>query len=119
MKKLSDFKDEQGIQIACQVFDVIADILSKKENAELKDEKNPLKMFSAFMRNSPAEMMKIFAILSEKEPNEYHIDGAEAMTNMLMLAGDPIVVGLFISQSQMKAVKSSGSASQSTEAQKM
>lgn len=114
MKKLSDFKDERGIEIAAQVLAVIMEILNNKKNANQSEEKSPLAMFSAFMKNSPVEMKKIFAILSEKEEAEYTCDGAEAMQNMLMLASDPILVGLFISQRQTRDATSSGSASVNT-----
>lgn len=115
MKKLSDFKDEKGIEIAAKVLSVIMDILANKKNEKQAKAETPLAMFSAFMENSPAEMKKIFSILSEKEYEEYTCDGAEAMTNMLILANDPILVGLFISQGRTGDATSSGSASENTE----
>lgn len=115
MKKLSDFKDAKGIEIAAKVLSVIMDILANKKNSNQSESRTPLAMFSAFMENSPDEMMKIFAILSEIEESEYSCNGAEAMTNMLMLANDPILVGLFISQSQKGDATSSGSASANIE----
>ena len=115
MKKLSDFKDAEGIVVASKVLAVIMDILSDKRNLAMNGETNAVKMFTAFMVNSPDKMKEIFAILSEKDVREYHCDGAEAMTNMLLLANDPIVVGLFTLQSQKGDANSSGSVSVSTE----
>ena len=115
MKKLADFKDENAISVAANVFGVIMEILANKENAKMNGEKNPLKMFSAFMANSPAEMRKLFAILSEKDPEEYHCDGAEALTNVLILANDDLLRLLFTSQSRTGDATSSGSASENTE----
>lgn len=115
MKKLSDFKDEKGIEIAAQVLSVIMDILAKKENKKPSEAKSPLAMFSAFMQNSPKEMRKIFAILSEEDPEKYTCDGAQAMLNMLVLANDPILVSLFTSQSRAGDATSSGSASENIE----
>ena len=112
---LSDFKDEKAICVAADVLSVIMEIFSKKENLKMRGEKNPLKMFSAFMANSPAEMKKIFAILSEKDPETYHCDGAEALTNMLILANDSVLVLLFTSQSRTGDATSSGSVSVNTE----
>lgn len=114
MKKLSDFKDNKGIEIASDVLSVIMEILSDSKNFAQSKEKNPFKMFTAFMKNSPEKMKEIFAILSEVEPKDYHCDGAEAMTNMLIIANDPIVVGLFTSQSRKGDAISSGSVSEST-----
>lgn len=114
MKKLSDFKDGKGIEIASRVLAVIMDILSDQRNMAQKGESNPVKMFSAFMENSPEKMKDIFAILSETDPKEYHCNGAEALTNMLLLANDPVIISLFTSQSQMRDATSSGSAAEST-----
>lgn len=113
MKKLSDFKDGKGIEIAARVLAVVMDILSDQRNLAMKGETNAVKMFSAFMENSPDKMKDIFAILSEKEPAEYHCDGAEALANMLLLANDPIIISLFTSQSQTRDATSSGSAAES------
>ena len=111
MKKLSDFSGEKGIRIAAQVLSRIMRVLGNARNLELAGERNPVLMFTAFMENSPKEMQEIFAILSEKDPDTYECDAAEAMTNMLILANDPIVVRLFISQRQTGGATSSASAS--------
>lgn len=115
MRKLSDFKDGKGIEIAAKVLAVIMDILSDQRNLAQKNETNAVKMFSSFMENSPEKMKEIFAILSEADPMKYHCDGAEALTNMLLLANDPVIISLFTSQSQRRDATSSGSAAESTE----
>ena len=115
MKKLSDFKDSEGIVVASRLLGIIMTILADERNRSVKDEKSPLKMFSAFMANSPDEMREIFAILSEKDAADYHCDGAEALYNMLTLANDPVIVGLFISQRRTGDATSSASVSENTE----
>ncbi len=115
MKKLSDFKDKEGIVVASRVLAVIMDMLADKRNFAMKGEDNAIKMFTTFMANSPDKMREIFAILSEQDVRDYHCDGAEAMVNMLLLANDPIVVGLFTLQSQKGDAISSGSVSGNTE----
>ncbi len=114
MRKLSDFSGEKGIKIAAQVLSRIMRVLSNSKNLELHGERNPVIMFTAFMENSPKEMQEIFAILSEKDPATYECDAAEAMMNMLILANDPIIVRLFISQRQTGDATSSASASGNT-----
>ena len=114
MKKLSDFKDEKGIEIASEVLSVIMEMLADERNRKQEGEKNKFKMFTAFMRNTPDKMKEIFAILSEEDIKDYHCDGAEAMANMMILSNDPIILGLFTSQSQTGDAKSSGSASVNT-----
>lgn len=116
MKKLSDFKGTEGITVAARMLGVIMTMLANEKNRALEGESNPLKMFSEFMQNSPEQMKEIFAILSEKDVNEYECDGAEAMMNMLILANDPIIVGLFMSRGLKTEKKSSASAKENTEA---
>lgn len=115
MKRLSDFKGDAGIVMAANVLSVIMEMLVDQRNAAQSTEKNPLKMFATFMANSPDKMRKIFALLSEQDVAAYECDGAEAMMNMLILANDPLIVSLFISQSRKWDAKSSGSASVNTE----
>lgn len=115
MKKLSDFKDEKGIEIASEVLSVIMEMLADERNRKQEGEKNKFKMFSAFMKNTPDKMKEIFAILSEEDVKSYHCNGAEAMTNLLIMANDPIILGLFLSQSQTGDATSSGSASENIE----
>lgn len=119
MKKLSDFKDEKGIEVAAEILEIVMVILADDRNAAMKGEENAGKMFATFMKNSPAEMRHIFAILSEEDPATYHCNGAEAMSNMLIMTQDPILVGLFISPSQMGDATSSGSAQENTEGQEI
>lgn len=114
VKKLSEFKGADGIVVAAKLFSVIMTILADKRNMAMKDEKSPVKMFAAFMEHSPKEMLEIFAILSEKDPATFTCDGAEAMVNMLHVANDPVLMSLFISQSQKGEARSSGSASENT-----
>lgn len=115
MRRLSDFKGEKGIEIAAEVLAVIMEILTDEKNRVQEAEQNKIKMFTSFMRNSPKEMKKIFAILSEEDAETFECNGAEALANILILANDPILVSLFTSQRQTGAAKSSGSASENTE----
>lgn len=115
MKQLSEYKDTEGIVKASQILSIIMTILSNDKNMAMKNETNPFVMFSTFMENSPEEMKRIFAILSDTDPKEYHCDGAEALQNMLVLANDSIIVQLFISQRQTGDAKSSASRSENTE----
>lgn len=117
MKKLSDFKDENGIAIAGEVLSVIMEMLTDEKNRTQQKEKNRFKMFTAFMRNTPDKMREIFAILSEQNVEDYHCDGAEAMSNMTLLVNDPIILSLFLLQSQTEDAKLSGSAADSTKEQ--
>lgn len=110
MKKLSDFKDEQGAVIVARLLPPIFEIVQNAANEKAKN-KAPIEFVSAMLENSPRATMTIFAILSEVEPDEYHTNGAEVLGNVLKLANDEDLMGLFGLQRQTKT--SSGSASES------
>ncbi len=113
MKKLSDFKGVDALVTAAKVMGVLVRILSQEENKDAKAD-NVAKLFWQFAENTPQEMMEIFAILSEKDPETYACDGAEALANLKDLANDPAIAGLFLSQRQTGDATSSGAASANT-----
>ena len=115
MKKLSDFKDEQAIVVVAQLLEPIMTILTNPENRKFKDEQSGFKMFSGFLANSPQAMMQVFAILSEKDPENYHCDAIEVTQNLMTLVSDSRLFELFTSQGQTGDATSSGSASENIE----
>lgn len=115
MRKLSGFKDEQAIIVVANLIEPILEIFANPENKKLSGEKNGFKMFSTFLSNSPGAMMKIFAILSEQDPESYHCDGVDVAKNLMEVISDNRLIELFISQGQTGDAKSSGSALVNTE----
>lgn len=111
MKKLSEFKDEQGAVVVAKLLPPIFEIIQNAANKESKN-KSPIDFVSDILANTPSATMKIFAILSEVEPEEYHTDAIEIMKNVITLATDDELMSLFGLQRQTKT--SSGSASEST-----
>ena len=110
MKKLSEFKDEQGAVVVAKLLPPIFEIIQNAANEDAKSKK-PIDFVSAILQNSPQETMKIFAILSEVEPEDYHTNAAEILGNVVKLATDEDLMALFGLQRQ--TVTSSGSASES------
>ena len=117
MKQLSEFTDERGVQVAADVLCALTNIRKNEKNKKYFESGKDLtvaEMLSEAMKNTPEEMMKIFAVLSEKDPAEYHCTASEAMINTMLLAADNSFLLLFISQSrEAKAATSSGSVSES------
>lgn len=111
MKKLSDFKDEQGAVVVAKLLPPIFDIIQNAANKEAKG-KSPIDFVSDILANTPSATMKIFAILSETEPDEYHTNAAEILKNVVTLATDDDMMALFGLQRQ--TTTSSGSASESS-----
>ncbi len=72
--RLSEFKDEKGIEVVAQLLAPISKIVSNKENAaiqkRLKDQGGSMLDFaSAMLRNSSRDVMDMLAILTAKTRN--------------------------------------------------
>ena len=113
MKKLSEFKDEQGAIVVAKLLPPIFEIIQSAANAEARDGKTPIEFISLMLENSPKAMKNIFAILSEVEPEDYHTNAAEILANVVTLATDEDMMSLFGLRRQTQT--SSGSASESFE----
>ena len=112
MKRLSDFKDEEGVAVVAKLLNPIANIVTNAKNAKANKEA-PIAFVASMLENSPKDVMEIFAILNEVPPEEYHCTGASLMGDTIKLASDAELMALFGLQSQTET--SSGSASESTE----
>lgn len=112
--KLSDFKDEKAVEVVADLLVPISKIVSNKEVADAKG-KPVIEFAAAMLRNSKREVMDMLAILSDVDPAEYHCTAATIMVDLMNVLGDPELMQLFGLQRQTPG--SSGSVSESTEAQ--
>ncbi len=121
MKRLSEFKDEAGIELVGKLMLPISRIVRNRgvfeARAAAKAEGRPLPMMelaSAILSNAQAETIEILALLNEEDPSDYHFNAATVFGDVMQLFADPDFQALFGLQS--KTTASSGSASESTEA---
>jgi hypothetical protein len=115
MKRLSDFKDEAGIAVVADLLEPIFSILAKSDNKKMAD-KSGVAMLTGFFKNSPSDMKKVLAILSEVDPAEYHCNGITVARDLITLASDKELLSLFTSAEPATPTESLGSASENTEA---
>ena len=111
--RLSEFKDEKGIEVVAQLLVPISKIFSNKENAaiqkRLKDQGGSMLDFaSAMLRNSPRAVMDMLAILDGKDPEHYHCSAATALRDVFNMISDPELLSLFGLQSQTPVSSGSG-----------
>ena len=113
MKKLSEFKNEEGVIVIAKLLQPIARIVQAIKDEPRPDGMNAMAFVSTMLAKSPKDVMEIFAILSETPVEEYECNGASIMADTLTLASDKELMELFGLQSQTQT--SSGSASETTE----
>ena len=110
MKKLSDFKDADGVAVVAKLLRPIGELLKNVKGLKYE---TPIEFISLLLEKNPKPVMEIFAIMNEVPPDEYHCTGVSLMVDTLTLASDKELMELFGLQSQTQT--SSGSASENTE----
>ena len=110
--RLSEFKDEKGIEVVAKLLVPIGNIASNPKNAKAK-EGSMLTFASAMFQNNKKDVMEMLAILDDKEPSEYHCNAATILKDLINMLSDPEFLALFGLQSQTSS--SSGSVSENIE----
>ena len=112
--RLSDFKDEKGVEVVAKLLAPIGNIASNPKNADARGNGN-MAFAAAMLQNSPRDVMDMLAILNEQDPADYHCSAATVLMDVFNMISDPELLALFGLQRQTPA--SSGSASATIEAQ--
>ena len=111
--KLTDFKQERGIEVVGRLLVPITKILGNPENSRDIANGNLIVQLSAFFRNNPHDVLEILAIMDDTPVDRYEINAQTALAKLLSWFDDPELLGLFGLQSQNQT--SSGSATMTTE----
>lgn len=110
--KLSEFQDEKAIEVVAKLLVPIANIATNAKNSTAKND-SKLEFASALLANNQKDVMAMLAILSDKEPSEYHCNAATVLIDVFNMLSDPDLIRLFGLQSMTST--SSGSAMENTE----
>ena len=132
MKKLSDFKGEEAIDVLADIIEPLGAIIADKEIQELrkkvlenkdKKDKDSVKIVAfvkPILKNHKHEVIEILARLNEQPVDEYAktVGIFTLPIELTALLSDPNMTSLFMSQSQtdVTSLASFGSATESTEA---
>lgn len=113
--KLSEFKDEQALDVLADLIEPAAEIMmDEKVSSEFEKENLP-RAVSFAIKNHKKAVIKILATLDGVPVEEYHVNIFTLPVKLLELLNDPEVTQLFTSWGQTGDAKSSGSASASAE----
>jgi len=113
LKKLSEFKNEDGVIVIAKLLQPIFRIIQNIKDVPRPEGMNAIEFVSLMLEKSPKDVVEIFAILDETPVDKYECNGATIMANTLTLASDKELMELFGLQSQTQT--SSGSVSETTE----
>lgn len=113
--RLSEFKDEKGIEVVAKLLAPIGRIAKNAKNADTKN-KSVAEIASTMLMNNASDVKEMLAIINDTDPKKYHCDAATVLVDTFNMISDPGFQALFGLQGQTRT--SSGSASENTEVQK-
>lgn len=112
--KLSDFENEDALDLLAAIIEPAAEIMGDPKVVQLYKEKPMLFVVAEILKNHKKSAMEIVAAMHGKEPDECKFNVITLTKDVLDILNDPEILQVFSSQSQMTDEKPSGSATEST-----
>lgn len=113
--KLSEFKNEEALDVLAEIIEPVFEICKDKEIAEAYKE-NKILCASLMLKNHKSAVLAILAALERKKPEEFECNLFTLPIRLLEILADKDLVALFTSQSSTGDVTSAGSVSGNTTA---
>ncbi len=109
--KLTEFKDYDAIRVVADLMPHVGNIC---KNSVMEKARNGSKMefAAALLKENPADVFAMLAILDGKKPSEYHCNAATVIKDVFNMISDPELLDLF--GLPTRTPESSGSVSANT-----
>lgn len=115
MRKLSEIKNEDALEVLADIFDPITRICSDKEIRTLAG-KSRAEAVKAAVKNHKRDVLYILAKLDGEDPDKYEVNIIQIPVKIFDLLNDPDMASFFSSQGLTSSNDASGSATENTEA---
>ena len=107
--KLSEYKNEQAIELLADIIEPLGEILSDAELKNAFKAKVKLTKFAKIiLKKHKSEVVEILAALDGKEVEDYECDIVSVPMKLLEILNDPMLLDFFASQPKTKHEQSSG-----------
>lgn len=117
--KLSDFKDEEALDVLADLVEPATRIFSNKTLLQaINNGKNKLELAKIAIKANKKEVLEMLTILSGQPKEEFHCNIPNILKQFTELVGDKELLDFFSSVGQMGEVLESKSVSENTEAKK-
>ena len=114
--KLSDYKNEEAIEVLADLLDPVSKIITDKEVESAMKAKLPVALIAKkALKKQKDAVIEMVAALHRSTPEEYEFTIPSLLRDLLDILNDPEVVGLF---TLPDTEASSGSVTATTEAEK-
>lgn len=115
MRKLSEIKNEEALELIADTIEPISNIASDKGLHDLRAKKaNKIQIMKYIIANHDNDVMLILAALEGKPIEEFEISALEIPMRVLEILNDKDMINLFTSQGTKTAESSYGSAMENT-----
>lgn len=115
MKKLSDFRGVEALDVLADLIEPASDIMTDKELIELFGSRKMIPASCLALKKHPKAILRIMARLEETDPETYNPSLVTLPKMLVELFNDPELIDLFISQGQIEDKTNSGSATENIE----
>lgn len=120
MKKLSEYKDEEAIEVIADLLDPAIEIMTDKAlmedfKANYKKGSERLRLISKCLKTHKKEVLAILAALERVPVEEYHCNIATLPAQILNILSDEELIKVFTSVVEKDSDSDSGSATENTE----
>lgn len=116
MKKLSEYQDEEAIEVLGDLMEPAMTIFSDKEIAEGLQGKDRMKAVRMILKTYSKEVKEILAALDRTPVEEYHCNVMTLPTKLLEIMNDKELMSFFGLAAETDGETTSGSVMENTEA---
>lgn len=113
MKKLSEYRDEEALDLLADILNPVVEIMQDEkvqEGFKKGSGKTLAQVVTLAIKSHKRAVMDIMAALDGVDPSEYHCDIFTLPMKAMEIANDPDLRSFFASQGQINSASTSGSA---------
>jgi len=95
MKALSEYKDEECLDVLAEILDPINKICKDKVVKKAYESDDTLKLAKAIIKRHKTEVVKILATLDNKKVEDYHYNFITLMQDVINIIHDEVLLDFF------------------------
>jgi hypothetical protein len=95
MRALSEYKDEECLDILAEILDPINKIAKDKSVKKSYESEDMLKLAKAIIKRHKTEVVKILATLDNKKVEDYHYNFITLMQDVINIISDEVLLDFF------------------------
>ena len=120
MKKISEFKDDEAMDVLAEILEPAVNIAKNKKFVNAfrgtEDEKpNRIEAVKILLNENREDIVKIMAVLNETPVEDFHYSLITLPSMILQVLNDKEVLSFFSTQGETDSATSSGSVMENTE----